>query len=1097
VGQRVRVRVGALNAGGSAVAFSDPGDPGDPTTLVLADPPRATGAPVLGGTAMEGGTLTSTTGTFTGTPPLDRTVRWQRCDDKGAGCADIPGATGTDRVPTAADRGATLRAVVTAENPAGSDSIPSAPSAVVAAAPPRNLIVPAVSPDTGLRDGAVVSATDGAWGGSEPMDIAHRWQRCSPGTTTCTDIPSAAGATYTLTTADVGFTIRAAVTATNGAGFATQPSVPTGVVGTNPPVNTVAPTVTGTPRDGGTLQATDGSWTGLVPFTTTYEWWRCNAAGASCSLVAGRTASSYALGHDDVGLTLRVKVIQSSAGGSTGVLSAPTGTVAAAPPSSIVPPFITGGAAVGRELTAEPGVWAGTPELVLTFQWRRCLADGTGCADIAGAAAGSYRVTADDAAGSLRVVVTATNAIGSDTATSASTAEVQTDPPVMLAEPGIEAAGVVAEGTTLTARPGTWGGAQPVTFEYRWRRCDAALAGCLDIPAATAATYALTKDDVGRRIVVIVTATNVVDVAGAQTDGTPVVLPAPPINAVPPTISAPTGLRDGSKLNVSVGNWSGAPPLAYTVTWLRCDAAGAACAPLPEAAGQSYTMISGDVGHRMRARVTARNATAEVTVDSAPTGAVTPSPPLSAARPEVVALDGKPAVGSRLRAVAGTWTGTAPMDVSVQWQRCLATSLAACDDVAGATAQEYVLGEADVGRRLRVVVTARNAAGVVTAEAVPSTTVPAVPPDSPTTPTISGQAHEAGELRADPGAWSGSAPLTLAYEWERCATASATKCTKIAGATRASYTPVADDVAKYVRVSVIATNAGGKVTRTSLVSAEIEGVAPVNVEAPVVTAKGAIKAGASLAATNGRWKGTVPMKYALQWQSCDERGVDCTDIEKATTATYTLKPGDVDGTALAAPIRVVVTATNSAGATDKASAALGGRAAAAGTTAKSKGKAAGRKKATVPARLRRVGLTPKGRLLVSVTCPSQARSTCGALVSVTLGTSRVRLTAARVARGRVAVREAKLTKAQRRRLRGKRAVYAVVRIAAPATPKRIVRRRIRLKVPAALRRPAATKRTAAPKAPTPATPGTTTAAATPNATTAATPKAAGPLAAAA
>ncbi len=84
------------------------------------------------------------------------------------------------------------------------------------------------------------------------------------------------------------------------------------------PVNTVAPTVTGTTRDGSALSATKGTWTGLAPITFAYQWTRCNSVGGACTNIPAATEMKYTLGHGDVGSTLRVAVTASnSAGGSS------------------------------------------------------------------------------------------------------------------------------------------------------------------------------------------------------------------------------------------------------------------------------------------------------------------------------------------------------------------------------------------------------------------------------------------------------------------------------------------------------------------------------------------------------------------------------------------------------------------------------------------------------------------------------------------------------------------------------------------------------------------------------------------------------------
>jgi hypothetical protein len=80
------------------------------------------------------------------------------------------------------------------------------------------------------------------------------------------------------------------------------------------------------------------------------------------------------------------------------------------------------------------------------------------------------------------------------------------------------------------------------------------------------------------------------------------------------------------------------------------------------------------------------------------------SPPANTAPPSV---GGVPTFGNTLAASAGVWTGTSPISYSYHWQRCSS----GCTNIPGATAATYVLASADIGARVRVVVSASNAAG--------------------------------------------------------------------------------------------------------------------------------------------------------------------------------------------------------------------------------------------------------------------------------------------------------------------------------------------------------------------------------------------------
>jgi hypothetical protein len=78
-------------------------------------------------------------------------------------------------------------------------------------------------------------------------------------------------------------------------------------------------------------------------------------------------------------------------------------------------------------------------------------------------------------------------------------------------------------GRTLTANEGSWSGPGPITFAYRWLRCDKAGGGCAAISGATVKTYVPTSADVGLRIRVEVTGTNSFGSTPATSDPTAVV----------------------------------------------------------------------------------------------------------------------------------------------------------------------------------------------------------------------------------------------------------------------------------------------------------------------------------------------------------------------------------------------------------------------------------------------------------------------------------------------------------------------------------------------------------------------------------------------
>jgi hypothetical protein len=203
---------------------------------------------------------------------------------------------------------------------------------------------------------------------------------------------------------------------------------------------------------------------------------------------------------------------------------------AGAPPSPPVNtglPVISGADQEGKTLTLTTGAWSGSPT-GYAYQWQDCNALGEGCLSIAGAKALSYTLTAGDVGGTVRAVVTATNAGGSASANSAVTAEVL--PP---AAPSNTALPVVSgsdvEGQTLSASNGSWSGS-PTGYAYQWQDCNALGEGCANIEGTTSSSYVPTALNVGGTARIRVTASNLGGATSATSPATPVIkaVAAPP-----------------------------------------------------------------------------------------------------------------------------------------------------------------------------------------------------------------------------------------------------------------------------------------------------------------------------------------------------------------------------------------------------------------------------------------------------------------------------------------------------------------------------------------------------------------------------------------
>ena len=196
-------------------------------------------------------------------------------------------------------------------------------------------------------------------------------------------------------------------------------------------------------------------------------------------------------------------------------------------------------------------------------------------------------------------------------------------------------------------------------------------------------------------------------------------LAAPPANTTPPSITGTP--RVGETLTAQNGTWTN-NPTAFQYQWQRCNAAGASCANILGAVERTYLLTQAEAGRTMRVVVTALNGDGATGARSAPTAVVSPSTaPGNTARPTI---EGDAIVGETLTANEGTWTNS-PTSFAYRWQRCDIDALACV--FTGATAKTYSVTNADLGFRLRVIVTARNAGGAGSAASAPTAMVaPAV-----------------------------------------------------------------------------------------------------------------------------------------------------------------------------------------------------------------------------------------------------------------------------------------------------------------------------------------------------------------------------------
>jgi GH25 family lysozyme M1 (1,4-beta-N-acetylmuramidase) len=97
------------------------------------------------------------------------------------------------------------------------------------------------------------------------------------------------------------------------------------------------------------------------------------------------------------------------------------------------------------------------------------------------------------------------------------------------------------------------------------------------------------------------------------------------IGSVPASVDAPAvgaSPAVGFTISAATGHWTGTAPISFTLQWLRCNASGSSCQPIPGATASTYLPAVADYEHTLRVAVTAHNRLGAHAATSAPSAAV-------------------------------------------------------------------------------------------------------------------------------------------------------------------------------------------------------------------------------------------------------------------------------------------------------------------------------------------------------------------------------------------------------------------------------------------------------------------------------------------
>ena len=561
-------------------------------------------------------------------------------------------------------------------------------------------------------------------------------------------------------------------------------------------------------------------------------------------------------------------------------------------------PVINGTAQVRETLTADTtdiDDGNGLDRVKFRYQWVANVR--TTDTDISGATSSTYTLVAADQGRTIKVRVSFTDRGGYAESLTSDVTEAVPASPNSPATGAPAITGTAQVGKTLTADTAGIAdddGLSGATFSHQWVANDGT--ADTDIAGATDSSYNLLGADEGKTIRVRVSFTD--DAANEESltsDATAVVAARPNSPATgAPTITGTAQVGETLTADVAgIADDDGLSGATFNYQWISND--GTTDTDITGATSSSYTLVAADEGKSIKVRVSfTDDAGFDETLTSTATEEVSFAVQQQRANSPATggpAITGTAQVGETLTADTSGIAdadGLTNVTFSYQWVANDGTSDA---DIAGATDSTYTLAAADEGKTIKVRVAFTDRGGYAESLTSAATAAVAARANSPATgaPSITGTAQVGETLTADTSGITdadGLSGVTFSYQW-------LADDADIAGATDSTYTLVAADEGKAIKVKVSFTDeANHQETLTSTATAAVTAVpnSPAT-GAPVIT--GTAQVGETLTAdTSGiaDSDGLSNVSYSYQWIRND--GSSDSDIQNATGFRYTLVDAD-------------------------------------------------------------------------------------------------------------------------------------------------------------------------------------------------------------
>ena len=325
---------------------------------------------------------------------------------------------------------------------------------------PANVNAPVISGTAQV--GQTLRVSTGTWSGKS-IQYSYSWLGCDSSGAACGSLSGATGPTLTLTSANVGRTIRAVVIATNRNGSAAATSAATAPVTSG---STSPPPPPPPPPSGSSFYLSDLSW---ISATNGWGPVERNLSNGELALGDGHTIT---LNGQTFAKGLGVHAasdVRFGVAGCTRFLASVGVDDEVGPNGSVLFQVYSDGTKTydsGLMTATSP---TGTVDLDLTGKSEVRLVVGNG----------GDGIDSDHADWAAARVTCA--------AAPAPPPPSQPVSPAVTSGPTIS--GSAQQGQTLTAAAGTWSGATPMSYSYQWQRCDVRTGACSTIAGANAASY--------------------------------------------------------------------------------------------------------------------------------------------------------------------------------------------------------------------------------------------------------------------------------------------------------------------------------------------------------------------------------------------------------------------------------------------------------------------------------------------------------------------------------------------------------------------------------------------------------------------------------